>query len=159
MATLESPFALDEYTGILKVTHKLNATNSYNLRIIVADILLLENSTLYVYINVIPSVRRSLSFESNPNTFFAPENHPTMKPIGRIRSYSNTEAVKYSIMESSARKTFRINQKTGELFTKQPLDYELTNKHSFHVIAECSSIKNITKITIIVQVGAFPLTS
>jgi hypothetical protein len=129
------PFRIDNLTGIIYSTAQLQPIE-YDLRIDVKSGTFSQQvSSTYFHINVMPVNTHTPLFEQERYVVYVGEDHDVNVPIVRLNAFDFDQGDDGRISYSIEDERFRIHEGTGELFLRNPLDFEVQREYSFEVKA------------------------
>ena len=144
-------FGIVSTTGQLQTRAPLDyeQKNAYSVAVIVSDGTLTD--TIGVAINVTDVAENSTPVFAEDSTIRSiPENTPAGVPIGEAVSAKDADSgdtLVYTLRGTDAA-AFTIDQTTGQLKTKAPLDFETKNAYSVIVTASDGSREATTRVAI-----------
>ncbi len=108
----------------------------YTLNALVADSgIPAKTSTAQVVINILDANDNTPTFQEDSYNFYISENLPAGTQVGYVHATDSDQRdntqLRYSVVGSSS--AFRLDSRSGELKTKQGLDREKKEEHSFSV--------------------------
>ena len=148
-----SSFGIVSTTGQLKTSAPLDyeQKNAYAVTVIVSDGTLTD--TISVAINVTDVAENSTPVFAEDNTTRSiPENTPTGISIGEAvtaKDADSDDTLTYTVSGPDAA-SFDIDSTTGQLKTKEALDYETKNAYSVVITVSDGSFTATIKVTIII---------
>ncbi|XP_041034757.1 protocadherin-23 [Carcharodon carcharias] len=112
--------------------------------------------TAIINIQVIPTVTKKLTPQTDQKYFIMPEGLRPGKVLGSVFSHDHhllaSRKVHYNIVEGDDHFQFGVDSMTGELYQSQELDYEASSHYLLKVIAEDDSQIPSRNITVFVSI-------
>lgn len=135
-------FIIDPVTGAVTILEELDydTVNEYRLNITATD-LAFEARTARATLTVILTDINDNPPKFNQTTYeaFLPENSPTETEVYQVEAYDldspKFSVIQYSIVGGSGKDFFRIDMKTGRIYSKLKFDYEEKNFYTLDILA------------------------